>query len=175
VDYARIAAFDRTAAVAGELKGIGAHSLFSLLGEVVLYDASFRQLTSWLLPQVAGLPPDFVSTDAQPYLEYQTPKGNSLPPALWLNPAKLRALSPVDGLPAELEIRGAPDAETRDYARGMALEDRHQFPQAISYFEKIQGTNRACAQGEIAWIEALLRKVHDRSLVLPAAPLQDCP
>ena len=61
-----------------ELARIDVPSISALLGELMLQGDSMRQALSFL-PGFSGLPPGFVSTDFRPYLEYQTPKGNSLP------------------------------------------------------------------------------------------------
>ncbi len=77
LDYRLIEGFDRDPDELRELKELGLPSSWSLLGELVLYDSSFRRATA-SLPRVTGLRPDFVSTDFQPYLEYQVPKGIAL-------------------------------------------------------------------------------------------------
>ncbi len=76
-DYARIAAFDEDAKINQDLQLMGLPSMWSLLGELVLYDHSYQQAIS-SLPAMTGLPRDFSSTDLRPYLEYQVPKGITL-------------------------------------------------------------------------------------------------
>src|SRR5262249_35071310 len=78
VDYQQIVAFDHTPAVRQELDIIRRHSLFSVLGEMALYDRSYHGLIGDLARSTSG-PAYAVSTAAFPYLEYQTPKGNVLP------------------------------------------------------------------------------------------------
>ncbi|HKF26533.1 MAG TPA: fused MFS/spermidine synthase, partial [Candidatus Acidoferrum sp.] len=74
VDYLRIAAFDHAPAVREELDIIRRHSLFSVLGELALDDSAYRRLVKdSALSSASGVP--VVSSDAFPYLEYQTPKG----------------------------------------------------------------------------------------------------
>ncbi len=64
-DYRQIESFDDHPRVRQELTVLGVPSISSLLGELVLYDDSFRKAVSEL-PHLSGLPADFRSTDFRP-------------------------------------------------------------------------------------------------------------
>jgi len=157
VDYQQIHAWEKIPSVRHELDLVGAHSMFSLLGEIVLYDQSYRAAISRFF-QSRGLAADLASTDGYPYLEYQTPKGNVVPPELVIDSyffARLRA----PDLPPDLAIRGVPQSEYLDYISGVALEDRQEYLAAASRFGKIDGSLRDCAHSEIEWIRAVRSRV----------------
>jgi spermidine synthase len=153
IDYDQIHAMEKIPSIRHELDVVGAHSMFSLLGEIVLYDQSYRAAISRFY-QSGGLASDFVSTDAYPYLEYQTPKGNVLPRELVMDSyffSRLRAPT----LPPDLMIRGVPGPGYSEYISALALEDRQEYLAAASRFDKIEGSLRDCAQSEIEWIRAV--------------------
>jgi len=152
VDYSQINAFEHMPSVRHEMDLIGAHGMFSMLGEMVLYDQSYRALMSQSA-RANLLPENFTSTDMYPYLEYQTPKGNVVPADFLLNPGFFVQLRPPV-LPPDLILQNLPDPDSRDYISGLALEDRGDFAGASNYFGRTKGRSRTCAQSEMAWIEA---------------------
>src|SRR5262249_18126388 len=77
IEYQQMASFDSDPSIHRELSLAGAHTTWNLLGELVLFENSFRNAVAYL-PQVAGLPADFVSSDLNPYLEYASPRGLTL-------------------------------------------------------------------------------------------------
>jgi spermidine synthase len=157
VDYPQIHAWDNLASVRHELDLGGVHSMFSLLGEMVLYDQSYRAAIS-RFSESGGMSSDFASTDASPYLEYQTPKGNVLPPELVIDSYFFSRLRPPL-LPPNLTIRNLPQPEYLDYISGLALEDREEYLAAAARFAKIEGPLRACAQSEIEWIGVVRKRL----------------
>jgi len=98
------------------------------------------------------VPEGLVSTDAYPYLEYQTPKGNVVPPDFVLDPYFFVRLRP-QVLPPDLAIRNLSDPEDQDYVLGLAYEDREDYIAAADHLSKIKGKKQACAQAEIAWMK----------------------
>lgn len=168
IDYQQIHAWEKVPSVRHELNLIGAHSMFSLLGEMVLYDQSYRGAISRFVQQ-GGFPSDFASTDVDPYLEYQTPKGNVLPSEYLIDSYFFARLRPP-ALPPDLVIRGVPGPEYLEYISALALEDRQEYLAAASRFAKIEGPLHGCAQSELEWIRAVRRRV-------PASPFpgfSDC-
>lgn len=173
IDYAEINAFDHDPAVRRELDRIGVPSMFSLLEELMLYERSFTTSLK-ALPELSGLPENFASTDAYPYLEYQTPKGNMLPYYVTLNRRFLEQFR-ASALPPDLVIRNLQEPTDRDYISGLVFEARRDFPAAIESLNRVKGPNLACAQQEIAWMEPLL---HQSSVPAPRArvtPVAHCP
>jgi spermidine synthase len=157
IDYRQIHAWERDPGVRHELKLGAVHSMFSLLGEMVLYDRSYRAAIASFVGS-GGLSGHFTSTDAYPYLEYQTPKGNVLPPEYVMDSyffARLR--SPA--LPPDLTIRNVPGPEYLDYISALALEDRQEYLAAASQFARIEGPLQSCAQSEMEWIRIVRARV----------------
>jgi hypothetical protein len=168
IDYQQIQALERTAGVRQQLNAIGTHSLFSLLGEVVIYDKSYRDALVRLSHEF-NVPEGLVSTDTYPYLEYQTPKGNIVPSEFLLDAwffVRLRA----PGLPPDLTIRNLSDPEDRNLILGLAYEDREDYIAATNYLSQIKGKNHGCAQLEISWMRD--RQLHPKD---PPQPWQPCP
>jgi spermidine synthase len=157
VDYQQIHAWEKIPGIRRDLDLVGAHSMFSLLGEIVLYDQSYRAAVSRFY-RGRGLGADFVSTDSYPYLEYQTPKGNVVPPELVMDPHFFTQLRDPE-LPHDLVIRSVPEPEYLNYISGVALEDRQEYLAAASQFGRIEGSLRYCAQSEIEWIRAMRSRV----------------
>ncbi len=152
-DYSRLATFDSDPEVRHELDLLKRPSLFSLLGEIVLDDASFRQAVA-LLPRLSGLRADFVSSDDRPYLEYQTPKGNALRyDAADLNTRFLRKFTPP-ALPADVPVRNLPSQSERNLVLGYALEARGDTGGALEAFRRVEGPAQTRAQVEIARLAA---------------------
>jgi spermidine synthase len=148
IDYRRLAVFDEDAGVRRELEALGAPSLFTLLGEMVLYGNSFRQAVS-ALPRVTGLAADFASTDFRPYLENQTPKGNTVP--YNTVPINVRLLESFRGavLPPDLLIRNLPSGNERNLIGGYAAEGRGDLVAARDCFARVKGAAQARAQREL--------------------------
>jgi spermidine synthase len=172
IDYQKIRALERTAGIRQQLNAIGAHSMFSMLGEVVIYDKSYREALARLSHEL-NVPERRVSTDAFPYLEYQTPKGNVVPVDFLLDPWFFVRLTPPV-LPPDLNVTNLDDPEDKDFVFGLAYEDRKDYVASIDHLNRVQGTNRACAQAEIAWIQA--RQLQPRSQTANSpVPWQACP
>ncbi len=151
-DYRRIEAFDADAGVRQELASLGVPSLSSLLSELMLYDDSLGQALS-LLPRFSGLPREFASTDFQPYLEYQTPKGNLLPyDTVAVNLRFLRHFRPPP-LPPVFPIRNLPSENEKNLIYGFIAEAAGDTANATEYLRKVDGPASARAQAEIARIE----------------------
>ena len=152
-DYRRIEAFDADAGVRQELATLGVPSLWSLLRELALGDDSLRQAVA-LLPQFSGLPADFASTDFRPYLEYQTPRGNTLSyNTTTLNRRYVQRFQRPP-IPPEVPIRHLPSENERNLICGYIAEASHDRDRAAEYFRKVDGPARARAQAEIIRLEA---------------------
>jgi spermidine synthase len=148
VDYQRIAALDADPGVRHELDAIHAPSMFSLLGEMVLYEGSFARAAG-SLPQ-RGLPRDFASSDLEPYLEYATPKGNTLPyDTRPLNTELLESFRGPWPLPSNL-----PSASEGELVLGYLTEAVGEPEQAVAHWERVEGPSRERAQAEIARVRA---------------------
>ena len=153
-DYGKIETLDANPKVREELSFINAPSMFALLGELMLYEDSMRQALA-SLPRLGGLPADFASTDFRPYLEYQTPKGNTVPyNTIPLNINFMQNLRTPDPIPADLLIRHLPSENERRLILGYAAAQRGDLRLAIQYLQDVEGPNRARAQAEIARIES---------------------
>jgi spermidine synthase len=137
-DYRQIAGFDQDPGVRQELKTIGAPSAWSLLGEVVLYDSSFRQAIA-LLPKLTGLRADFASTDFRPYLEYQAPKGITVPYDTTRPNLEFLEKFRVHGLPSELLIRQLPPGDEKNLILGYVAEAQRNVEEAAEYFSRVHG------------------------------------
>ena len=152
-DYRRIETFDADPGVREELKALGVPSLFSLLGELMLYGDSLRQALTFL-PRLSGRPADFASTDLRPYLEYQTPKGNALPyNTVPLNVNFVQSLRPLP-LPRELAIRNLPSESERNLILGYVSAQRGELRAAREYWRRVEGPARVRAQAEMVRIES---------------------
>ena len=159
LDYRLIEGFDEDPDEQQELKDLGLPSSWSLLGELVLYDGSFRRATA-LLPRVAGMRPDFVSTDFRPYLEYQVPKGITLPHDTTVpNTILLQGFRDPD-LPPDLNIRNLPSDNERNLILGYVAERRGDFVGARARFQRVEGPARPRAQQETARINSALQAAH---------------
>jgi len=159
LDYRLIAGFDEDPGEQQELKELGLPSSWSLLGELVLYDSSFRRATA-LLPRVAGLRPDFVSTDLRPYLEYQVPKGIALPHDTTVpNTILLQDFRDPD-LPPDLTIRNLPSDNERNLILGYVAERRGDLVGALARFQRVEGQAVTRAQQEIVRINSALQTAH---------------
>ncbi len=160
LDYRLIAGFDEDPRKKQELNALGVPSAWSLLGEMVLYDRSFRRATASLLPRVAGLRTDFASTDFQPYLEYQVPKGITLPhDTVVPNTTLLRGFREPD-LPADLTIRNLPSDNERNLILGYVAERRGDLVRALASFHRVEGQAGTRAQQEIVRINSALQTAH---------------
>ena len=153
-DYRQLEKYDREPKVREELDALKIPSTFGLLGEMMLYGDSMRQALAQL-PRFSGRSADFVSTDFRPYLEYQTPKGNSLPQTtVYDNLDFMLGLRPADPLPPDFPIINVPSEDERNLIRGYAATQRGDLPAAIEYFRRVKGPKRPLAQEEISLIEA---------------------
>ncbi len=124
----------------------------SFLGEMMLYGNSTRQALSFL-PRLSRHPADFASTDLRPFLEYQTPKGNTLSyDTTSLNRQFLQRLRPLP-LPLELLIRNLPSENERNLILGYASEGRGDVRTAVEYYERVDGPARSRARAQIARIQ----------------------
>ena len=173
IDYQKIRSLERTAGIRKQLNAIGAHSMFSMLGEVVIYDKSYREALS-RLSQELNVHEQLVSTDAFPYLEYHTPKGNVVPVDFLLDPWFFVRLTPPV-LPPDLNVTNLSDPEDKDFVFGLAYEDRKDYVAAADHLNRIQGKNRACAQAEIAWMQARKLQPKLQANANSPVPWQPCP
>ena len=153
-DYRQLESYDREPKVREELTALNIPSTFGLLGEMMLYGDSMRQALAQL-PRFSGRPADFVSTDFRPYLEYQTPKGNSLPQTtVYDNLNFMLSLRPADPLPPDFPIINVPSEDERNLIRGYAATHRGDLGAAVEYFRQVGGAARSRAQEEIGLIES---------------------
>ncbi len=152
-DYAQIEAFDADPKVREALQSLRIPSLASLLGEMVLYGDSLR-LALASLPETVGRSSSLISTDFRPYLEYQTPKGNSLPyDSVPLNRLFMERLRPPP-LPPGLAIRNLPSENEKNLVLGYVLEARGDLRGAVESFQRVGAPARARAQEAIARIQS---------------------
>jgi spermidine synthase len=148
-DARQVAALEALPGVRHELAALSFPSLWTMLGELILFDSSFREATS-ILPRMSSLPADFTSSDDQPYLEYQTPKGNALTyDAAKVNQQMLMHFRPPQ-LPAELVVRNLASAGDRDLVLGFLLDGRGDTAGALAAFHRVQGSSAGRAGEEIA-------------------------
>jgi spermidine synthase len=77
-DYDTIQKLDSLPQVAEDVKRLKLPSLWSLLGRLILDGPSMGRLLA-STTQLTGLPAEFASSDFLPYLEYESPKGLTLP------------------------------------------------------------------------------------------------
>jgi len=155
-DYRHIEAFDSEPGVQKELATLGVPNLWSLLGELRLYDNTFREALAFL-PRLSNLPQDFASTDNRPYLEYQTPKGNTLlDDTVGPNRQFLERFRPR-GLPANLVVRNLPSENERHLLLGYVAEAQGDLLSALDYFRRVQGPAKARAGVGISRIESRIR------------------
>jgi spermidine synthase len=158
-DYRQLEKYDREPTVREELAALKIPSTFGLLGEMMLYGDSMRQALAQL-PRFSGRPASFVSTDFRPYLEYQTPKGNSLPQTtVYDNLNFMLSLRPADPLPSDFPIINVPSEDERNLIRGYAATHRGDLQAAVEYFRRVGGAERSRAQEEIGLIEAGARSI----------------
>jgi len=151
-DYRNILAFDADPGVQRELAGLRVPSLASLLGELVLYDESYRKVLT-LLPPLAGLPAEFASTDDRPYLEYQTPKGNTLiHDTVAANVRFLTRFRPPL-LPPEMPWKGLPSENEKQLLLGYVAEARGNPATALECFRRVTGAARPRAGLEMQRLE----------------------
>ena len=149
-DYDHVAALEGRPGVSEQLRHAGLPSLMSLAGEIELYDHSMQKALTYL-PEHGQ--PLYVSTDFQPYLEYQTPKGNTLSyDAFEDNLAFLRRFRP-SALPEDMPTRNLTPAR-RDLLLGYVNERRGNLTQAAEDFARVQGPERVRAAGQLAGIRA---------------------
>ena len=157
-DYNLINEFDKDPNIQEELKLLKVGSLFSLLGDLVLHEDTFRKALAEL-PKVSDLPADFASTDFLPFLEYQTPKGNSLPyDTVSVNLNFLRQFAP----PPLPPIRNLPSNNELNLILGYIATERRDFPAAREFFGKVRDPLSARAKTELERVEAMERGINAR-------------
>src|SRR5207247_507888 len=149
IDYSQIAGFDEDPGISSDLKSSGLPSAWSLLGEMVLYDSSFRTAIS-AFPQVTGLPASFASTDFQPYLEYQAPKGITVRYDTVAANITFLSRFMTTGLSPELHIHSLPSENERSLIFGYVAERQGDRKAAIIHYGRVAGTSKLRAQAEIA-------------------------
>ncbi len=153
-DYRQVQALEAAPDVQEELAAINVPSVMSLLGELMLYGDSMRAALQQL-PRLSGRPADFASTDLYPYLEYQTPKGNTLPQStVFANLNFMLALRPAEPLPPEIKLRNVSSEDERSLLNGYALTQRGDLRKALEHLRRVGGTLRTRAEEEIALIES---------------------
>lgn len=148
-DYRQIEALDANPDVRSELRILKLPSLASLLGELMLYGESLRAALA-CLPRLWGLSSDFASTDFRPYLEYQTPKGNTLtydPTETNIQFMRRFRASP---LPPDLPLRNLPSENERNLLLGYVTEARGDSAGALECFRRVRGPAQTRAEAEIA-------------------------
>ena len=148
IDYRQIERFDSDPNIRRELKFIGLPSAWSLLGELVVMDDSLRNAAAQL-PNIAGLPSDFVSSDFQPYLEYQAPKGIATTADTVAGNTEFLNKFRNPGLPPELLFTSIPSESERNLVLGYESEARRDQAGAVAYFTKVDGGARERAQAEL--------------------------
>jgi spermidine synthase len=151
-DYRNIVAFDADPGVQWELAGLRVPSLASLLGELVLYDESYRKALM-LLPPLTGLPAEFASTDDRPYLEYQTPKGNTLLYDTMESNVRFLLRFRPPRLPPEMPLEGLPSENEKQLLLGYVAEARGDLATALECFRRVTGAARPRAELEIRRLE----------------------
>jgi spermidine synthase len=159
MDYSEIAALDESADLRPELDAAHLPSMWSLLGEMTLHEASFRRAVAEM-PKVTGLPSNFVSSDFHPYLEYQAPKGITVPyDTITANMDFLNRFKDP-GVPDALVIGGLPSENERYLIKGYIAEAQGRLKDARDSFDMVQGPEREQALKSTARIMA--RQEHDR-------------
>ena len=154
IDYQKVQEFDARPGVREELGAINVPSMMSLLGELMLYGESMHTALQHL-PRLSGRPADFASTDLYPYLEYQTPRGNTLPAStVFQNLNFMLALRPVDLLPPEISLLNVASEDERNLLRGYVATQRGDLRAAVGYLQRVGGPLRARAEEEIGLIES---------------------
>jgi hypothetical protein len=155
-DYREIEALEKSPPVRGELNFAGLPSLWSLLGEMMLYGDSFHAALAQL-PALSGKPAYFASTDYHLYLEYQTPKGNLLSySTVTLNLAFL-AQYRAKTLPPDMAIRNLPSAGGRDSIMQYVSKQRGDAPSANNDFDRAHGQSMTHAQPQASRLAAQAR------------------
>ena len=153
-DYRQLETLDTIPRVREELALINTPSLTALLGELMLYGESMRQALAYL-PGLGGHAADFASTDFRPYLEYQTPKGNTVPyNTIPVNVNFMQRLRSAEPVPPDLPIRNLPSEDERNLVLGYAAVQRGDLGAALAYLRRVEGPARPRAQAEIARIES---------------------
>jgi len=137
-DLGGIARLDAHPEVRRELAGLQLPSLASLLGELVLYDESYKKALTFL-PGLTGKPADFVSSDDRPYLEYQTPKGNSLSNDTVASNVRFLSRFRPPLLPPEMPLEGLGSDNERRLLLGYVAEARGDMTMAVECFRSVAG------------------------------------
>jgi spermidine synthase len=157
IDYSHIQAFDADPQIQTEMKVLGIRSMATLLGELMLEGESMRRALSFL-PSLSRLPPNFASTDFYPYLEYQTPKGSTLPyDTVPVNTQFMESLRPPP-IPPDLPILNLPSLDERNLFAGYVSEGRGDQAGAVEIFRRVQRPSRVRALAEVARIESGARQ-----------------
>ena len=157
MDVGQLLEFDSRPEVQEELRAINAPSSMSLLGELMLSGESMRRALAEL-PRRTGRPADFASTDLNPYLEYQTPRGNVLPGStVFDNLNFMLALRPDDPL-VEVRLLNVSSEDERNLLRGYVATQRADLRSAIEHLRKVDGPLRPRAEEEIRLIESGQRR-----------------
>jgi spermidine synthase len=116
-DYRVVSHFSDSAAIQHEVESVGIASPWSLLGEMVLGENSFRDIVHIGNIRFLGRP-RFASTDFTPYLEYQAPKGIVVPyDTVVKNRAFIKTIP--EGQRTQVRIRNVPS--DRELAGILAL------------------------------------------------------
>ena len=154
-DFNLIRSFDNDPDIRKELEILNIGSLFSLLGDLVLHEDTFRKAVAEL-PKVSDLPADFVSTDFLPFLEYQTPKGNSLPyNTVPVNLNFLRKFMP----PSLPPIRNLPSENDLNLIYGYIATERKDFVAAREFLGRVGNPLSARAMAELERIEEMEKEI----------------
>lgn len=143
-DYDAIQRLDSLPEMAQDLKKLKVPSLWSLLGRLILDDASTRRLLTQM-PQLTGLPAGFVSSDFLPYLEYESPKGITLPStSISTNLNLLTQFRPLS-LPTGLIVHVPSDSE-RELILGYLAEAQGNRQMALDHYARVLGPSRVRAE-----------------------------
>jgi spermidine synthase len=156
-DYAQWERLEADSGVAQQLSRLGVPSLASFLGDVMIYGDSMNEALGEL-PRLTGRKADFVSTDFFPFLEYATPKGNTMAiNSTQANLDFLRSYRPSP-FPPEMKIQNLPSPGTMNLIYGYVLEEHGQLAEAVEYFTQVRGPGEPRAQAELARIKLRLEE-----------------
>jgi spermidine synthase len=160
IDYAEIAALDQSTNLRPELEAVHLPSMWSLLGEMTLYESSYGRAVAEM-PQLTGLPPNFVSSDFHPYLEYHAPKGITVPyDTITANMDFLNRFKDPNVI-SELRISNLPSQNERNLINGYAAEWQGRLADAQASFILVQGPGREQALKSMDRLS--VRQKHDRN------------
>jgi spermidine synthase len=147
-DYDTIQKLDSLPQVAQDVKKLNLPSLWSLLGRLILDGPSMERLLA-RMTQLTGLPADFASSDFLPYLEYESPKGLTLPYDSTLTNLRLLLQFQLPSLPSSLIANVPPNSE-RELILGYIAEGQGNRQLALDHYARwIKTAPGPCAQPRV--------------------------